>query len=98
METSLGPQLGPSHTHPGPADAATNGGSLCSSQQVAQSWSQVAPDIDLHWSPFEGAPEQTHPEASFTPHQSVTQSAPQSAHSSEPTTRGHVPNHTTKLV
>ena len=36
VKANLGVLLGPFHTHPGPAEAATIDGSLCSSKQVAQ--------------------------------------------------------------
>ena len=51
VEASLGLQLGPSHTHPGPAEAATNCGLLCSSKEVDKGQSQAVPDIGLYWSP-----------------------------------------------
>ena len=50
-EAKLGQRLGPCHIHLGPAEAATNCGSLCSSKQVAQDQSQAASDIDLCYSP-----------------------------------------------
>ena len=42
VKDGVGEQLDLSHTHPGPAEAATNHGSLCSFKQVAQQQSQGA--------------------------------------------------------
>ena len=36
VKASLSAQLGPSYTHPGPTEAATICGLLCSSEQVTQ--------------------------------------------------------------
>ena len=44
----LGTQLGPSHAHTGPAEEATNCGSLCITKQVPRGQSQAASDVDLH--------------------------------------------------
>lgn len=76
MEPSFGTQLGPSHSHQGPAKAATNCGSLCSSKQVAQCQSQAESEIDLHWSSSQGAPRPTHSEANFRKYQSGIQLIP----------------------
>ena len=50
VETRLRVQLGPSHIYPGPEEAATNYGSLCSLKQAAQDQSQIEPGLSEHWS------------------------------------------------
>ena len=80
VEHYIGMQLGPSDTHPGPSEAATNYGSICDSKQVAHSGSQAVLDIDLHESPSQEASKPTHQVADFRPHQNITQIAPQVAY------------------
>lgn len=75
MEAGLCTQLGPSHTHPVPAEAATTFGSLCRSKQVAQGQLQAASDISMLQKPSQEAPEPTHSVAIFKQHQRPSQAA-----------------------
>ena len=70
----------PSHTHSGPAEAATDCGSLCSSKQVVYGQSQVASDLALYQSTSNKTPEPTHLVANFTQHQSRVQLPSQAAY------------------
>ena len=57
------------YEHTGPAEAATNYASLCSTKQVTWDQSQAVSHIDLHQRPSQETPEPTHPVPSFR-HQS----------------------------
>ena len=72
-------QIGPSHAHPDPVEAATNSKQHGKSRQEAQGWLYTMSDIDLYLSPTQVDPEPTEPVVGFRPHQSLTKLAPQAA-------------------
>lgn len=96
MKASLGCNLVASHAHPCPSEAATNFGSLCSSKQVAQGWSQAMPNIDMH----DSLPRshRINTTTGLRPYQSTTQLSTQVAHpEGDPgryqTLLGQIPHH-----
>lgn len=60
VEGGIDVQLGISEVHPDPAEAATNTGSSYSLTSVAQGQSKAVPEIDLHQSSSQEAPDTTH--------------------------------------
>ena len=92
VKAGLGVQLGPFYIHPGPAKAATNCRSLCSSKQDALGQSQVVPDTGVYQSHSQRSPESTHPVANFRQHQSYVQLASQATYS-----KGDLGRHQTQV-
>ena len=79
-EAGLGAELGPSHTHPCPAEGAINCGSFCSSKNVSQNKSFALSDIDLHQNLSQEGPGLTQPVPSFRQYQRRIQLASQATY------------------
>lgn len=77
MKAGFGAQLSLFHTQPDLAETANKCDGICGSKHVAQEWSQVVKDIDLHQIPEQENPEQKHLVTGFRLHQNKIQLASQ---------------------